>query len=790
MSTHELESIAPPRPGLVSVDGRKYPLVSVRVSARAEGGIAATTLTQVFANPHAEALEVVYTMPLPADGAVLGYTIRMGEKVIRAEVQPREDAEEAYREALYQGRTAGLLEQDRADTFQQRLGNLPPQTKVEVEIEILQPLAFMIGIDASAPQWEYRFPTVVGVRYEGAPGRVPDAGRLDVNRDDEGGIPTRAELAVTIADRADSGLGIVSPSHDIVQEQGPEDARVCFRAGERLDRDIVLRWNACAGEIGVRAVEGRGLEGDEGRYALLTVVPPAVATAVFHRDLTVLIDASGSMSGMPLVLARQVVTTLVHSLEPGDRFELLAFAEKVVPLTRGVVEATDSHIRQALDALAVLQAGGGTEMLNAVDQALVPLRKDSQRQVVLVTDGYIGFEAEVIGRIARALPAASRVHAVGIGAAPNRALIQGIAAAGRGVEQNANDEATAVEAARRLCAGTARPVLTNLALTGSAVGGLAPERPRDVFAGQPDVLTVELAPEGGVLELSGQLAGASEAWVRRIEVPASGVAAGLATTPVPIGALHGRLAIADLEIKLAAQDGEAEAETEIEARGMRHRIASRRTSLVAIAEEPSVDPKAPRRRERLPVELPAGVSAEGMGLQGGQMICGSAHGAIAELRRAGARSHLGHSLKPSFTFSREARTADALNLAHDRRGPEPLQIEAVNVWRLGGEILVIEFETPCDGFMLLEERDKILVDPLFLGVAHMLVDQSSPRGPHGKGLIVRLAMRIESGRVWPADGRVQVGWRGRRVLPSGKMEPVMLSIRLDVPHEIKPPAVQ
>jgi Ca-activated chloride channel homolog len=169
-------------PALVSVDGRTYPLRSALIRGRAEGGLAQTTLIQEFHNPHAEPLEVLYTMPLPADGAVLAYTIRMGERVIRGEIQLREKAEAAYREALYSGRSAGLLEQDRADTFQQRLGNVPPHTDVQVEIDVLHPLAFLAAVDDAGPLWEYRFPTVVSVRYQGAPGRVPDKDRLDVDR--------------------------------------------------------------------------------------------------------------------------------------------------------------------------------------------------------------------------------------------------------------------------------------------------------------------------------------------------------------------------------------------------------------------------------------------------------------------------------------------------------------------------------------------------------------------------------------------------------------------------------
>ena len=74
-------------PGLVAVDGRTYPLQAVRLEARAEGGVAGTTLTQTYENPYDEPLEVLYTLPLPADGAVVGYAIHLGPRVIRGEVR-------------------------------------------------------------------------------------------------------------------------------------------------------------------------------------------------------------------------------------------------------------------------------------------------------------------------------------------------------------------------------------------------------------------------------------------------------------------------------------------------------------------------------------------------------------------------------------------------------------------------------------------------------------------------------------------------------------------------------
>jgi Ca-activated chloride channel homolog len=756
-----LDQPACPAARLVAVDGRTYPLESARITARAAGGIALTTLAQTYGNPHDEGLEVLYTLPLPADGAVLGYTIRIGEKLIRAEVQPREQASEAYREALFQGQTAGLLEQTRLDTLQQRLGNIPPRTRVEIEIDVMHPLAFLTPVGASdgagAPEWEYRFPTVVGVRYLGAEGRVPDAGEVSPDRAGSGDIPTRFEMSLVIGD-AGAG-GIHSPSHAIELVEG--GTRVSSGGG-RLDRDVVVRWAASSAGVGVRVVEGRGLPGDDGRYALITVVPPAAPEKVLSRDLTVLLDASGSMSGAPLELAKQVIGELLQSLEDGDRFELLAFSNDVRPLTRGLTPWSPKSLRSALDSLVEIAAGGGTEMRKAIEKALAPMRGEAQRQVVLVTDGYIGFEAEVVGRIAD--QDGARVHAVGIGSAPNRTLTQQAAAAGRGLELLVGDARSAREAARRLIAGTARPVLTNITLGGGADTGERPARLRDVFAGQPLVFTAELAAAGGALEIAGRLPD-GERWTGRVEVPAAGAADALAATPLPIGALHGRSLVAELEIGRASGRDARRMESRIEALGMRHKIATSRTSLVAIAEEPAVDPRAPRRRERLAVEVPSGVSAEGTGLFTGQgMVMAAKFGSIIAAEQVAAPA------SPSFRLARRARGFIGTKAGAERverhfawleSTGQPITVEDVR-WA-ESDVLIIELRVPFDGFRLPEGEVLIHWDrPGQKPASGSVLDEAgTPPGPHQAGMLVRLAVRIESEPAWPAGETVRIEWESR-----------------------------
>jgi Ca-activated chloride channel family protein len=398
---------ARPRARLVSVDGKEFPLRSAAVTARAEGGLADTRLVQTYDNPYDEPLEVLYTMPLPADGAVIGYTITLGERVITGEIERVEEAREAYQRALEEGRTAGLLEQDRADTFSQKLGNLPAGATAKIEIRVLHPLAFRPTTGEKRASWEYRFPTVVGVRYQGAPGRVPDAHKLDVDRADAGGTPVRLELDLLLADGDGDTLVPASTSHPIQTTAAEGGCRVSLGEDVALDRDLVVSWWATTSDVGVRLVEGPGLPDDDGRYGLLTITPPAQPEATMARDLTVLLDASGSMTGQPLESAKDVVRALLNSLDPEDRFEIMVFASRPSYLVKGPIKASPANIRKAFGLLRKLQTGGCTEMRDAIVAALEPLRPDAQRQVILLTDGYIGFEQEVI---APGDPAHRRLH--------------------------------------------------------------------------------------------------------------------------------------------------------------------------------------------------------------------------------------------------------------------------------------------------------------------------------------------------------------------------------------------
>ena len=514
-----------------------------------------------------------------------------------------------------EGRTAGLAEQDRPNLFTQEIGNIPPGVEVVAELAIDQRLQWL-----PEGAWEWRFPTVVAPRYLGSSGRVGDADRATVDMV-ETELPVTANTTLMVRDRMAEGHRPESPSHGV--RVAPEDGGLAVTLGSAgdaggkgtpgLDRDLVVRWAAAGPGMGLSLLTGRPAAGRphaDSAYGLLTIVPPAPSfdPAALTRDVIVLLDTSGSMDGAPLEQARRVVAALVETLADFDQLEMIEFSSQPRRWKRQPQLAT-AHVRQeALRWLAALRAGGGTEMQAGVAEALRPLRPTAQRQVVLVTDGLVGFESEIVATIARELPAGSRLHAVAVGSAPNRALTGPAARAGRGVEVVTGLGEDAGPAIVRLMAQMRDPLLTEVEVSGSAVMGVAPARLPDVYAGAPLRAAVKLHPEGGLLSVRGKTP--DGAWEKSIDVPA--VATGQASAAVV--SLYGREAVEDLEMRRAA-GLQADADRAIERIGLDFQIATRLTSWVAVSEEPAVDPTQPARRERIPHALPAGLSAEGLGLR-------------------------------------------------------------------------------------------------------------------------------------------------------------------------------
>ena len=86
------------------------PLRHTDVKAEVSGNLARVRVTQKFRNPWEEAIEAVYTFPLPQQAAVDDLTLRIGDRVVRGRILRREEAQAVYEAARAAGQLAGLLD--------------------------------------------------------------------------------------------------------------------------------------------------------------------------------------------------------------------------------------------------------------------------------------------------------------------------------------------------------------------------------------------------------------------------------------------------------------------------------------------------------------------------------------------------------------------------------------------------------------------------------------------------------------------------------------------------------
>ena len=155
---------------LVTADGRDLPFHGTSLTADARGGLVRMTLQQTFVNHGDEPLKVTYQLPLPPDAAVSGYGFTIGDRVVVGEIDKRAAARERFEDALMEGRTAAILEEDCSTYFRQEIGNVPPHTQVVARLKLDQTLCWIEDC-----QWEWRFPTAIAPRYMGDESRTASA---------------------------------------------------------------------------------------------------------------------------------------------------------------------------------------------------------------------------------------------------------------------------------------------------------------------------------------------------------------------------------------------------------------------------------------------------------------------------------------------------------------------------------------------------------------------------------------------------------------------------------------
>lgn len=563
---------------------RPFTLQHTRVAIDVTGFMQAVTVTQTFSNPFSSPVEAVYVFPLPDDSAVHDMTLTAGNRVLRANIQKRAVARQQYEQAKAEGRRAALLDQERPNIFTQSLANLLPGETVTVTLQYVAPLRYDDGV------YTLDFPMVVGPRYlPGAvlPGESQGSGaRLDTDVVPDGSRITPPEARsgrdIEVAVRVNAGTVIEdlwSVSHRLeVDRPSSAQMNLSLNPMDTLpNKDLVVRWRV-SGTQARAAVLAAG-----GAFALM-LNPEAkdLNVPATPKEMVFVIDTSCSMNGTPLAAAKRAMTQALQQMNSDDTFMLIDFADTASSFHDAPLPATPDDVRRALGYLQALPSGGGTNQLAGIRRALAR-REDPKRlrMVLLMTDGFIGNEEEILAET-RKLRGNARVFGFGIGSSVNHFLLSRLSEEGRGFYQYLRPDEDAAEAVNRFVRRVARPLITDISIDwgGLAVADTTPAQVPDLFDVQPLIINGRYRAAGsGTVVLRGNRAGFPVVF----EVPVT-----LPELSTNGRALQMAWARRRIETLSAVQYNIAQPEVveQITALGLEFHLVTRYTSLVAVEETP------------------------------------------------------------------------------------------------------------------------------------------------------------------------------------------------------------
>src|SRR5262245_11995672 len=420
------------------------PTLKTDVSIVVTGIVARATVRQEFTNPSGAWAEGIYVFPLPEDAAVDHLRMKVGDRLIEGVIQERAAAKAQYEQAKQEGRRAGLVEQERPNIFTTSVANIAPGAAITIEIEYQQTVRYDAG------QFSLRFPMVVGPRYiPGEPvsgpstgigwapdtDQVPDAARITPPVEH----PSRGPLnPVSLTVELDPGapLARLTASYHAIQTTPLTDGRYRVELAQGpvpADRDFELAWrpNVEATPIATLFTQQKGAE----TFAVLMVTPPganAPGGPRLPREAIFVIDNSGSMHGASIDQAKAALKMALDRLRPVDTFNVIRFNHTTDAVFPTAQPATAQNLAAASRYIGRLHADGGTEMLPALQPPLYGRAHTGRlRQVISLTDGAVGNEAQLVAAIHERL-GDSRLFTIGIGSAPNSHFMREAARLGRG----------------------------------------------------------------------------------------------------------------------------------------------------------------------------------------------------------------------------------------------------------------------------------------------------------------------------------------------------------------------
>ena len=540
--------------GRAETAAARIPLIEERLHVTIDGQHATSTLLQVYQHGNGSPIEGQYRLRPGLGSKVEAFAYWNGEQKIVGEVFERQAARQVYENVTSRRRDPGLLEEDGAGAFSFKVFPIQPNEKKRVE------LRWSKWLDRRGSVVKYRAPV------------------------------TRGDAEIVIA-LAGAVKNVRSTTHRLRVEKTVGGVRLRSGGG---NGPLELEWQvdepAWQPSAYVHASNGK----HDGWFALSLAAPDLGANAVAAKDVTIVIDRSGSMLGEPMENARTAAVDMIRRLDARDRVNVVAFSDEVDPLFKAPQPLTPENRATAIGFVERLRDGGGTDIALALKTAITHQDRKAGRPrvIVFMTDGQS--DAELAMDVAKADTGDVRLFTVGLGKDVNKPLLSRLAAQKRGRFTYIESTRDIKPEVARLASSIAKPLLVDISVDveGAHAVRLYPRSLPDLFALDELVVTGRLRGTGTAkFVIKGTLAGKPVTFTRAVDIKRS-------PKRPWVGRLWAQSRVEHLLEEIALGSKQPELQNEVLELALAYNFVTPYTAFLAIPEEEIGDQRGTIEAER------------------------------------------------------------------------------------------------------------------------------------------------------------------------------------------------
>ncbi|MCA9302904.1 MAG: VWA domain-containing protein [Phycisphaerales bacterium] len=377
---------------------------AVDVDVRLTDSLATTTIAITVQNNGTARSQARVVLPVPEGSGIRTFGIDGIGDEPTAELLPRAEATQRYNEIVRRMVDPGLLE---------FVGNAMIQSSVfpvDPGATRVMTIVYEQTLDAHRGRVEYVLPRSAGYGSQGI------GWSLDIELESSGKMGP-----------------VFSPSHPIVSKPTSEKS---MRVGvPMLDEPGAFRLYAVlgSGETATTLLYPDSMDASSGYFMFVADVPePKMDRAMLPREVTIVIDRSGSMGGEKIEQARESAKQIIRGMRRGERVRIVDYSDDVRSFADGSVEISDESIPQLIGYIDSIQSRGGTNLHDALVEAVSAEAAPGHLSMVLfLTDGLatvgVTDEASIRKAAAEHNGAERRVFTFGVGYDVNAPLLDGLA---------------------------------------------------------------------------------------------------------------------------------------------------------------------------------------------------------------------------------------------------------------------------------------------------------------------------------------------------------------------------